>query len=144
MNNCTPYCIVCGMGCDFMKQYDIHFEGNVVGNATIEIHGLFAEFHCVCRFPVEDVYRITVKYDDAQLDLGVCVPRGDCFTVKKQIPVKQLGTGIPSFIAVNSYRSGERFIPLCEDAPFLNLPQLLQCRFAVKGNVAGIILPNQD
>ena len=127
-----------------MNHYDICLNNDVVGYATIERTGLYATFDCKCTFPTEDVYRILVKYEDGRLDLGVCVPEGLSFVVRKQIPVKLLGAGEPKFSVIDTHKSDGNFVPISEDSSFLYLSQLTKCKFYKQYDQVGILLCDQD
>ncbi len=69
-------------------MFEIHMDNNVVGNATIYQTGLYYHIHCTCNPPSNEMYRIIMYNDSACVDLGICVPDGDVFTLFTRISAK--------------------------------------------------------
>lgn len=138
MNNHTPYCIACGMGCDFMNEYEILMDNNVVGEATVWQQGLYTHFRCACDIKSDAFIHIIASYDDKDVDLGICIVENDRFTRETKIPTKHLGSGKPRFIATNDNKCVDEFIPLSQNDNLLMLNKIKTARFTVKNGVAGL------
>lgn len=138
MNTHTPYCIFCGMGCEYMNYYDIFMENAVIGTATVQECGLFTHFECVCKPKKKEVLRIVAVYDDRNIDLGICVVEGESFVTNLKIPSKRLGIGVPKFYAKSKQRDVADFAPLSMECNFLQLNKIETARFVVKDGVAGL------
>ena len=115
-----------------MKKYEILLNSATVGYACIKFCGLFAEISCTCNFQSEGLYRIKMSYIDAELDLGICIPDGEYFTVHKKIPCKCLGNGEPVFCAINTRENQLHYVPITSEAKFPYLAKITSCYFGVR------------
>lgn len=144
MNNHTPYCIFCGMGCDCMEQYDVWNQNTVIGSVIVQNSGLFTEFNCSCRSEDKDLFRVVAQYDDKKIDLGICVLDGEHFTMKRLIPTKNLGSGTPRFyLAYLNQKSGD-FVPLFKDKKCPCLHKIDQAKYLVQDGVKGLSFTSLD
>lgn len=87
-------------------MYDIIFDNMTVGRAEVKIEGLYYKFVCICTPPNKEVYRIKTSDGETELDLGICVPTGQEFTVITRIPVKYLKGDNLSFRLVSGLKKG--------------------------------------
>ena len=71
-------------------MFDIYKDSKVVGTAQVQRKGLYYQFICSCKPPDKGIYRIWVSDGCDELDLGICVPEGDTYTLTKHLPVKLL------------------------------------------------------
>lgn len=76
-------------------MYEIFLNDKTVGCAEVKIEGLYYLFSCSCTPPDREIYRVSVTDGRKRLDLGIVVPEGGAFALKKKIPCK--------------YFSGDRF-----------------------------------
>lgn len=123
-----------------MKKYEVLYNNNIVGYANIQICGLFAEIACRCTFKTEGLYRIKLSYNDTELDLGICVPIGDSFTVHKKIPCKCLGTGEPVFSVINTQEQQMNYVTITGDTSFPYLSKIMSCKFSTSDNKPVLVI----
>ena len=71
-------------------MYEIIFGNKTVGNATVKKEGLYYKITCVCNPPSRKLHRITVGNGTTEIDLGICVPDENGFTLSARVPIKQL------------------------------------------------------
>ena len=71
-------------------MFDIFMDNKIVGTAKAERKGLYYHFTCTCKPPDNGIYRVWVSDGSAEIDLGICVPEGAFYTLRKQLPAKLL------------------------------------------------------
>ena len=71
-------------------MFDIFMDDKIVGSAEAERKGLYYQFTCTCKPPDNGIYRVWVSDGSEDIDLGICVPEGTAYTLRKQIPAKML------------------------------------------------------
>jgi len=75
-----------------MQSYDIFWKNRKVGYAYIYSEGLYSQIDCTCSFETPGIYRIVVRGDHNNHRLGVCVPFGNNYVLKKKVPSKHLNS----------------------------------------------------
>ena len=74
-------------------MYDVLLNGSAIGYAKVDREGLYYKFQCNCKFYDHKIYRIKVSDGVTEIQLGICVPEGDRFTLHTKIPIKRLQKG---------------------------------------------------
>lgn len=120
---------------------EVFWDRQPVGTACVTREGLYYRFRCECRFPDKRGYRLRVCCGSKTLDLGLCVPEGNLFTLSKRIPIKQVGDGEMSFQAMRNIQKAS-FSPVEENLPFSGIPILQYARLAVNNGQVGIEFKN--
>ena len=119
--------------------YDITLGGRSVGQAAVFQNGLYLYFDCRCRLSGETVCRIRVKCGGKEEDLGIPVPEGRDFVLRRKIPAKRLGTGVPEFrLEPKGMRLPENWVPVRAEEPFAYLTRLQDAFLEVRDGQAGV------
>ena len=122
--------------------YDILLGNEPIGKVRVERQGLYYRFFCRCKLSGTVIYRLTVSCNGHHENLGIPVPEGDWFTLNAKLPVKRLGKGAPSFLALPKHRSGSgQFVPVYPEEPFAYLHRLQEAFMQVREGQAGVVLP---
>lgn len=106
-------------------MYDIKQDGDTVGQAQVEIDGLYYIIRCCCRFWNKKINRIRIYDGKKEMSLGICVPEGNQFVLTKRIPKKQLSGENLCFFVESEVLSG---IPVASGKPFEYLHKLKTAR----------------
>lgn len=122
-----------------LKMYDVYFADKFVGKMTVRKSGLYYLFSGKFRFPEKGMYRIYASDGSHDIDLGICVPNDDCFTVFKSVPTKKFAGNILHFTALTS-TDKVTFVPISEECPVDCLRKLRNCRYENRNGVAGILI----
>ena len=152
------------------ETYEIFYDKQCVGTATMKREGLYLCFSCRCRLPDNGLYRIHVTDGDRRGDLGICVPMDDNFGMDKKLPAKGLGEGIlrfellpkdwkPQEITITEPdvpakeetsapeeepdfydEPSQQFLPVSEDEPFDYLDKLENAHMEIRDDQPGIVL----
>ena len=121
------------------SEYPVFFENKKIGTAWIRRFGLYYHIGCSCDSDQKGMFKIVVSNNDKIVNLGTCIPKGDRFGLKTQIPVKYLGEGTFSFCAVTGNASEDAgFVPVSENEPFDYLVKLNEAYLYEKDGVQGI------
>ena len=128
-------------GCSYMEHYDVMLGGGVVGDVGVAREGLYLRFSCKCKLPDSQIYRLTVRCDGKQTDLGICVPEGEWFALDRRVQSKHIGVGKLSFcVSPNKLCSDECFVHIDSSMPFPYLSRLQHAHFSRQGDCCGILL----
>ena len=106
-------------------MFKIYIGNTVVGQAEVKKNGLYYHITCTCNPPSNDLYRIIMTNKDVKKDLGVCVPKGEYFSLFTRVPVKLFEDGSFRFHLVNG-RKGEYIVS--DNTPFAHLDKLETAR----------------
>ncbi len=102
-------------------MFEIRMGNAVVGNAEIEQKGLYYHIKCACKPTSSAIHRIIIHTKNTRIDLGICVPAKEVFTLSTQVPVKKLqGEGFV-FELVNA---GAGAYAVSDNMPFDHLDKL--------------------
>ena len=71
----------------------IYYGETLVGNASCRTEGLYQVIECHCRLPADSIHRLEMRFADKTVPLGVCIPEGDGYYLRKRIAVRELGQG---------------------------------------------------
>ena len=115
---------------------DILLNEEKVGSAQVWRRGLYWCFECRCQLP--GVCVLEVQTPQGRERLGIPVPEGGAFCLRKQIPVSRLGEGRMTIVAVPKGKG--RFIPVHPDEPFQELHLLAGAVYQVRDGQAGLIV----
>jgi len=120
-------------------KYDVLMNGKIVGWATVRKEGLYVQITCECRLDHDGFYRIFANCVDASNDLGICIPQNGRFVLKKKMPIKRFGSGIPSFrIEGEKQYTEAQFVPLEQGRPFAYIQELDRGYFTISSDRPGI------
>ena len=119
--------------------FDITLGGRPVGQAAVFREGLYLYFDCRCRLSGETVCRIRVRRGEKEVDLGIPVPEGRDFVLRKKLPAKKLGDGVPEFwVAPKKVKLPENWVPVRAEEPFAYLTRLQDAFLEVRDGQAGV------
>ena len=120
---------------------DITRGGRPVGQAAGFREGLYLYFDCRCRLSGETVCRIRVRCGEKEVALGIPVPEGRDFVLRKKLPAKKLGDGVPEFwVAPKKVTLPENWVPVRAEEPFAYLSRLEDAYLEVRNGQVGISL----
>lgn len=119
--------------------FDITLGGRPVGQAAVFREGLYLYFDCRCCLSGETVCRIRVRCGEKEADLGIPVPEGRDFVLRKKLPAKKLGDGVPEFwVAPKKVKLPENWAPVRAEEPFAYLSRLEDAYLEVRDGQVGI------
>ena len=121
-----------------MQEYPITCENKSVGTAQVTVEGLYYRIRCYCTQEARPPRRILMRSEAASVDLGICVPDGNRFSLNTRIAVKRLGKGDFSFHLSSPGNEKEIFYVVDKNKPFPHLPSIKKARFAVQDGKAGL------
>ena len=114
-----------------LKNFPIYFRGNPVGEATVQLEGLYYKIVCCCQLPLGDIYRIGIRCCEDTHILGVCAPEDGRHMIRKRIPVKRFSTEGLEFYVLDADTD---MVEISPNMPFYKIAQLEDARFV---NCAG-------
>jgi hypothetical protein len=124
--------------------YEIFLGGEPVGQAAVTKQGLYYHISCRLKLTGSVVYKLQAQIGDRLVPLGVPVPEGSCFVLRRAISAKQLGQGQMRITAVPKHAPvGENFVPLSPETPFAYLHRLEQAFLTRQNGVPGISFRDQ-
>ena len=133
--------------------FDIFDKESCVGKAQIQKEGMYYRICCTCNIAKPGIHRIVITDGETDVDLGICVPQGEKFTLTSRIPIKFIKGDNKTFHLV---RQGEhrvipdepekkREVPVASDKPFSCLDELEKAYFKNEdGNPVVVIDSIQD
>ena len=122
-------------------MYQIYLGNEVIGTAQVEKQGLTYCISCRCRLSGEVPYKVVVRCDGKEADLGLLVPENGAFQLKSRLSVKQLGVGEISFHAVPRHVTPDGlFVPVSAEEPFRYLSRLENAFMSQSKGRMGVIL----
>ena len=125
-------------------QYPITSSGKNIGQVQIVRKGLYYHFFCQCSYDASSVCRLMMRCGDQTQKLGVMVPEGIFFVLKKQIPVKNIPKEKPEFFLLSEIENQETgiFVPISPDEPFEYLASLKNAVFENRDGIIGVWIPD--
>ena len=108
-------------------MYEVMYHNQCVGYADVEIQGLYYAFTCSCSPPKEGIYRLIVSNGNRAFDLGICVPEGGQFMVRKRMPTKRFD-GVEFYFKIISKDDSFEYIPVESGMIFPHLDKLRAAR----------------
>lgn len=123
-----------------MNEYEIFLGDKVVGTAYAETVGLYTHFTCHCHFSTNRLFRVIAYYGKTEINLGVCIPDGDAYTVKARVATKRLNSTLPNFQVNMQVQDSAVFIPLDAEEIYNYFEGIMEAKFGVRDGVKGIIL----
>lgn len=120
-------------------HYDVFLDGNVAGVAHVKRKGLYYFFNCTCKLESKEIHRILLLCKKKEIDLGICVPNGEYFSLNKQIPVNKVqGEEFRFLVKKNSGVDSGIFYRVETEMPFAHISRLNQACFKKINGVPGI------
>ena len=71
-----------------METFIVTQGADPVGNVQRRREGLYYAMDCRCSLDGEIMYDLVMQCGDVRLNLGILVPEGDAFTLRRKLPVK--------------------------------------------------------
>ena len=118
-------------------MYKIYMNGTVVGRADVKRKGLYYHITCTCKPPSMEFYRVIMYSRSDRMDLGICVPLGDVFTLSVHIPVKYFQGD--EFIFELAREAKEEYV-ISNDILFTHLDKLETARLYVANGQSRLII----
>lgn len=119
----------------------ILFAGQKVGEGHISRSGLYHRFECRFRCDKNHKYYLYICFGDEKINLGICIPDGDDFVLKKNLASKTFTDDEMSFLLLD--QSNSSFCKIFEKKPFPHIAHLEHGVFEVRNNMPGIRFRNQ-
>lgn len=122
-------------------NYPIYHGTQQVGQANITRRGLYYQFDCRLRLSGAVIFRLEIRCGDITENLGVPVPEGSIFVLRKTLPANRFPQEKPEFQILPKHEPmNEFFVPLHPDEPFAYLARLQDARLQRRGDQLGIVL----
>lgn len=116
-----------------METFIVTQGADPVGNVQRKREGLYYAMECRCSLDGEIMYDLMMQCGDVCLDLGILVPEGDAFTLRRRLPVKSAGEGVPEFYLKPRHMAMTNHLaPVWEQDPFAYIAQLEQAMTEAK------------
>lgn len=119
--------------------YQVHFMDRVVGSISLETKGLYCHYHCACKLAKDQIYRVVAFTNDKQINMGVCVPKGECWETKGRFPIRLISSPELHFEIVCDENKGE-VCPLDPQLPFEHIANLDSCVFVTVDHKPGLTM----
>ena len=119
-----------------MQIYPVFFGEEIIGEARMSREGLYYNIVCQANLQEKKIYRLFLVHKEGTVDLGVLLPNQHGFSLRKNIPVKNISTEEIRFVIAGSIHV--KYIPIDDVSPFLSISNLLQARFERKDGKAYI------
>ncbi len=120
-------------------MFQIFDKENCVGTAQIQQEGLYYRIYCNCKISTEGIHRIVVCDDKNTVDLGICVPEENRFTLTSRIPAKKLNADNCRFSLVKQgeqqTKHNSREVPVETGKPFPAIEELESAYFRSEDSV---------
>ena len=122
--------------------YEVFQDAKAVGRIEVVREGLYYRITCQCCPMGREMLRLWMICGEVEMDLGLCVPKGDGFGTQRRISVKQCGSGEPKFILRSREKQRQgTFVPLRPEEPFRYIHRLENAFMERRGGEAGIVIP---
>ena len=122
------------------NRYSIYLGKDKVGEVVVMREGLYYMFQCHCHLPSMPIYCAVLQNNNAQFNLGVCVPDGNIFRVNKRIPAKLFDKPEFSFFLIEKQRNSTKVVSVDPQKPFRYLEELENAYFGQSNGVAQIYI----
>ena len=127
------------------SSYDILLQDKPVGRVDVTSQGLYYLFTCTCKLPEKGFYRLKVQCGTKVEPLGLLIPKGDEFCLKKRVSIKTVGEGKLEFhLTADGCGEEERFIPVYPHEPFRYISQLKDAYLRKKGDQLGLVIKDRS
>ena len=96
------------------ENYEVYLENATVGRIQIEKRGLFYYIDCRCKVPQDKIYRVAAIGENCWDNLGIPIPEGTGFQLKRRIPIKSWNKNNNRFILlpfdkdIQEYLTGQK------------------------------------
>ena len=128
-----------------MEKYPIALNDERIGVATVETKGLYTEILCRCSVLGENLCKVQMVFPDKTINLGVLVREGMYFTACKRVPTKSLGSGCPSFCAIEKKAHiSESMCRVYADQPFPYLAKIAEGHLYIQDGLYYISFSSGD
>lgn len=105
--------------------FDLICGNDICGSVSATREGLYLKLCCRCDLPEKRIYHVIIQSDKNAVDLGVCVPKDDCFGIDTRIPIRSINTDSMRFLLTEKgIHQKKDQISLEESKPFPYLEQL--------------------
>ena len=122
------------------REYDIFLDGQTVGKAILQNEGLYIHYSCECDLPNDEVYRIVAENEDDLINLGICVPSGNCWKSYGRFAAKQLKIDGLKLTVIPYKTQNEMFIPITTGMEFCCVDKLDFAQFAYRNGKPGVLI----
>ena len=124
--------------------YPIYWDEKTIGQVQISRKGLYYLFVCKCSFTESCVCRLMIRCGTKTERIGILVPEGDAFVLKKQIPIKNFHSEKPVFYILCDIPGDKKglFVPVTPKEPFRYLSKLQNAVFANQEGIQGVWIPD--
>ena len=125
-------------------KYPILQNGTETGQVQVIRQGLYYHFSCCCKYQGDAICRLMIHCAESEFSLGIMVPEGDLFSLKKNIPIKQLPSGVPEFYIGSREVSAQAgvFAEISPEEPFEYLAKLKNAFLTYRNGKPGAWIPD--
>lgn len=125
--------------------YPVQLNNSIVGEAKIDIRGLYYDINCRCKLPHSTAYRLYIRSNTGTVDLGVLVPEQGEYVVRTKIAAKRLSHNDIAFCVLSpKCLRQDRSASINPAEPFSYLSQLEQLRLKKQIDGTFAVQQNKD
>lgn len=123
------------------EVFDAWLEDICAGQVYLKKEGLFYCINCRINPPAIKKYRLTVRNEDMEYDLGLFVPCENGMVITTRIPEKRFLKGNIKFNVVKDQRNPQKvFVPICAEEPFAYIDKLDNTTLAKEKGKIGVYM----
>ena len=124
--------------------YPVYLGSQKVGEAEIDRRGLYYHFFCRLKLSGDVVFRLQVCCGDTVESLGIPVPEGSAFVLRKALPISRFSGGETKFCILPKHEpQTDLFVPLHPEEPFAYLSRLENACLQRRGDQLGIVIKGE-
>ena len=116
------------------EKYTIVMAGRSVGIVHIKHKDLYYHLACSCSLPDDRFYRVVAECNGEQINVGICVPEDDHYTVTARIPVCKIKNDRISFQVIRADAQENNRFPVSGSITSSTLENLMNGRFETIGD----------
>ncbi len=117
-------------------EYDVLYNSQKIGSANISENGLYYRIQASCCIAENEMSRMKILCGNEFLDLGLLIPEGDSFVLRKDLPRKHLTGGSIKFVV---YSNADRITKFHANTPVSYLHLLEDSKLVIRSDEKCII-----
>lgn len=120
--------------------YFVSLNGERVGTAVLQRHGLYYRLNCRCNSTTNEMMQLMMKTKGTLENIGLLIPNSNMLEIRTMFPAKRIGDETPTFFL--QARSGDacQFYAVDPQTPFIHLEVLDAAVFAIRNGQIGVEL----
>lgn len=123
---------------DLIGTYEVYLDTKRVGSVVLTQRGLYYVVHCLVQISEKKMIHLVAYGEDWTEDLGLMAPCHSGFELKRELPMKRLGKGVPRFVLQERSEQAARGIEIQSELPFPELWRLEDSYLEIRGKASYI------